>query len=286
MLIAIILPTTLISGCYEIQKSDSNQVHEQAGERIISLNGTLTEILCKLGKKDELVGVDVTSTFPPPVREIENVGHFRTLSSEGLLSLNPTLVLGFYNEIKPEITEHLNTVGVKTMLFSRDFSLEGSKNLISEVCNKLEKPEMKNELFDQIDSGLHEVVSIEQKPSVLFIYARGAGNLTVAGEKTAPFEMIRLAGCKNAVSGFEQFKPLTSESLIAANPDIILLFESGLESMGGEEGLLKIPGIAQTTAGKNRHFVEMDGLLLTGFSPRLGSAVAELSKKLKDEIES
>src|SRR3546814_14071921 len=96
--------------------------------------------------------------------------------------------------------------------------------------------------------------------------------MMVAGENTQMEQVIHMAGGQNAVRGFEDFKPLTAESLVAANPDVILLFDSGLDSLGGMEGLLKVRGIAQTNAGKNRKVIEMDGQLLTGFGLRLGKA--------------
>lgn len=102
----------------------------------------------------------------------------------------------------------------------------------------------------------------------------------VAGEATPMDKMIALAGAKNAATGFNDFKPLTAEALVAANPDVILLFDTGLQSVGGIDGLLKIPGVAQTAAGKNRKVIVMDGQLLTGFSPRVISAVKELSQKI------
>jgi len=47
------------------------------------------------------------------------------------------------------------------------------------------------------------------------------------------------------------------------------------------DGLLKVPGVASTNAGRNRRIVTMDGQLLTGFGPRLGKAAVELSQKAK-----
>src|SRR5690606_3623027 len=119
-----------------------------------------------------------------------------------------------------------------------------------------------------------------EQPSVLFIYARGTGTMMVAGEDSQVESVIKLAGGKNAVSGFKDFKPLTAESLVKANPDIILLFDSGYESLGGYSGLLNVPGIQETKAGANKNFVAMDGQFLTGFGPRLGQAVTELAVKI------
>ena len=121
----------------------------------------------------------------------------------------------------------------------------------------------------------------DKKPKVLFIYARGAGNLMVAGKETPLHSMIELAGAENAAAELTDFKPLTPEALLTTNPDVILMFDSGLQSLGGVDGLLKVEGIAATNAGKNKKVVSMDGQLLSGFGPRLGEAVVELHNKLQ-----
>jgi iron complex transport system substrate-binding protein len=125
------------------------------------------------------------------------------------------------------------------------------------------------------------LASTRSDKKVLFIYARGAGTLMVSGTGTPIASMIQLAGAKNAVTDFADFKPLTAEAMVAANPDIILLFDSGLKSIGGIDGLLKVPGIAQTNAGRNRSIVSMDGELLSGFGLRLPQAIRELQEKVK-----
>jgi iron complex transport system substrate-binding protein len=117
-------------------------------------------------------------------------------------------------------------------------------------------------------------------PRVLFVYARGAGTMMVAGTETPAEAMIALAGAANAAEGFAGFKPMTAEAVVAAQPDVILMPERGLESLGGADGLLEQPGVALTPAGKNRRIVTMDDLLLLGFGPRLGEAVQTLTTKL------
>jgi len=61
---------------------------------------------------------------------------------------------------------------------------------------------------------------------------------------------------------------------------VILLFNSGLKSLGGVKGLLQIPGVAETNAGKNKAVITMDGALLSGFGPRVGKAAAHLNQLL------
>ena len=64
--------------------------------------------------------------------------------------------------------------------------------------------------------------------------------------------------------------------VVAAQPDVYVLFESGLKSIGGVDGLLKVPGLAQTPAGRNTRVAAMDGLYLSGFGPRCGRAAFDL----------
>ena len=104
--------------------------------------------------------------------------------------------------------------------------------------------------------------------------------MMVAGKETPLDRIIALAGAQNAAGSFNDFKPLTPEALVTANPDVILMFEDGLKSMGGIDGLLKVQGITQTTAGKQKKVIVMDGQLLTGFGPRVVQAIKELSGKL------
>ena len=106
--------------------------------------------------------------------------------------------------------------------------------------------------------------------------------LMVSGTNTPEDKIIALAGGKNAVTGFEDFKPLTPEALIQGNPDVILMYDSGIGSVGGPAGVLKIPGVDKTNAGKNKKIITMDGGLVHSFGPRLGEAAAQLNALLRE----
>ncbi len=244
--------------------------------RIISLNGAVTEIIAALGHEGDIVGVDVTSTYPESVKNnAEDLGHVRSISIEALMALQPTLILATDKDISPELLEKIKTSGIKAQVYNQEFTPEGTKKLIADVAKTLNNNSFK-ELQDKIDADLAKVSATK----VLFIYARGAGTLMVAGKKTPVDKVIELAGAKNAITEFEDFKPLTPEALIKGNPDVILMFDSGLGSLGGPQGVLKIQGVSQTNAGKNKRIIAMDGGLLSGFGPRVGEAALELNSKL------
>lgn len=253
----------------------------QAQQRIVSLNGALSEILCALGAESQIVGVDVTSNFPASLKSKTKVGHNRNISAEGVLSLQPTLVISFDNQLNPQLLEQLKAAKVKTVILKQVLTVAGTRNLVAEVATAIGVPANATAVQQAFDKQMATVHTTPLKKKVLFIYARGAGAMQVSGTNTSIDQMITLAGASNAMTGFSDFKPLSSEALVAANPDVILLFDSGLGSVGGADGLLKMPGVAQTNAGKNKKIVAMDGELLSGFSIRLPQAIQELHNKLK-----
>lgn len=282
LIVAGLLSGLAISGCRQSQRQDSTQLDSL---KIVSINGTVSEILAGLGLEDQIIGVDVASTYPESLQAKPKVGHSRQLSAEGIVSLGPDMVLGLATDVKPELAEQIKSTGVTLHLFDQEFTKEGARNLIRSVADTLGLQAKGDSLIQVLDKDLAAVDTIsfkDPKPRVLFIYARGAGTMMVGGEGTQVAQMIELAGGVNAVSGFSEYKPLTSEAVVAANPDVILLFNSGLSSLGGVEGIMQVQGISETNAGKNKKFVEMDGQFLTGFSPRLGQAIAELAKKIHE----
>lgn len=248
--------------------------------KIVSVNGTTTEILCALGLELALVGVDVTSTYPASVEKLPKVGHNRNISAEGIVALSPDLIVGTANDLTAQTIEQLNTANVKTKLFKQEYSVEGTKSLIRQVATEFKKEAKGEEIIRQLDADIAGLNKPKTKKKVLFIYARGAGTMMVAGKGTPVQKMIELAGGENAVNDFNDYKPLTAEALVAADPDVLLLFDSGLKSLNGIDGILKLQGVTDTKAGKNKKIVEMDGQLLTGFGPRLGKALKELSSKI------
>ncbi|NDJ33535.1 MAG: ABC transporter substrate-binding protein [Chloroflexi bacterium] len=120
---------------------------------------------------------------------------------------------------------------------------------------------------------------------MMFIYARGAGAVSVAGTDTGAATMIEMAGGENAVTEFDGYQPITAEAVVAAAPDVILMMTRGLESLGGVEGLLEQPGIAATPAGENRRVVVVDDLYLLGFSTRTATATLDLTYLLHEELD-
>jgi iron complex transport system substrate-binding protein len=282
--LALVLVATISCKKEETTMPDTtttvDTVVKTEAHKIVSLNGAVTEVIAALGHEKEIIGVDVTSTYPESVKKTaKDLGHVRTISIEGIMALQPTLIIGTEKDLSPELLEKIKKSGVKAELFKQEFTPEGTKKLIEDVANLLGEKNYKP-LEDKVDADLKNVKPLAAAPKVLFIYARGANMLMVSGTNTPVDKVIALAGGKNAVTDFEDYKPLTPEALIKGNPDVILMFDSGLESLGGAAGALKIPGVDKTNAGKNKKIIALDGGLLSGFGPRLGEAATQLNSLL------
>lgn len=275
--------STLFSCSNPTNKEDAGK-ETATNERIVSLNGAVTAIVSELGHEKELVGRDVTSTYPEWVKDsVKDLGHVRSLTMESVMACKPTLILASDADMNPDLKQKIEASGITYKLFQQKYTIDGTKALIKEVASSLNLNNQDFQpLIDKIDNDLEGLKPFEKKPKVLFIYARGAGTLMVAGDSTQMANMIEIAGAQNAVTNMKDFKPLTTESLLNSNPDIILLFDSGLQSIGGVDGLLKIPGIVQTNAGKNKAVITMDGGLLSDFGPRVGEGAVELNKLMHE----
>ncbi len=255
---------------------------EETSPRLIAIGGPVTEIVYALGADKHLVATDTSSIYPTEATKLPQVGYQRNLSAEGVLSQKPTLVIASVEAGPPPVVEQLKQSGVAWVSIPADFTVDGAKAKIRAVASATKNDAKGEILVQKLETDMTKartfVDAEKSKPKVLFIYARGGGTVNVAGQETAADAMIALAGGVNAVKGYTGYKPITAEAVVAAAPDIILIPVHGLQSIGGIDGLLAQPGLAETPAGKARQVVSMDDLLLLGFGPRLGEAVLELTQ--------
>lgn len=252
-------------------------------QRIITLSGAITETVDALGLGNQIVAVDVTSIYPAYAAKLPRVSQNRVLSAEGIISFSPDLVIAPEGDISKAIAYQLKSAGIQVLSIKQEFSPNGSIKFIRAVAAGVGQSPKGEVLIKQLSANLQqslaEVSKNPKHPKVLFVYARGTGVMMVAGKNTNMDAIISLAGGKNAAQGFSNYKPYTTEALVNANPDLILMFDFGYKSLGGISSILKMPGVSLTNAGKNKRIVQMDGELLTGFTVRLPQAIKELNSK-------
>jgi iron complex transport system substrate-binding protein len=257
-------------------------------QRIVSLGGPVTETVFALGLGDQVVAVDLSSTYPAQAATRPKVGYIRAISAEGVLSMRPDLVIGTDDAGPRAALEQLHAAKTHLVLVPSEHTVEGARLKIRAVAKALGVTSKGEELVKKLDRDLaaahKRMASSKTKPNVLFVYARGQGTLSVSGGATAADAMIHLAGGTNAVTGYTGYKPLTPEALATAKPEIIVLTTAGLQSVGGIDGLLAQPGVGLTPAGRQRRIIALDDELLLGFGPRLGLGVLEMARAIHPEL--
>jgi iron complex transport system substrate-binding protein len=251
---------------------------------IVSIGGDVTEIVYALGAGQRVVAVDITSREPKQARELPHVGYMRQLSAEPILSLSPKLILAIADSGPPLVLDQLQSAGTCLALIPDEHSTAGVVKKVEAVAAALDRKAEGEELVVKLEAEFAALQSnlgaVKDKPRVLFLFSVGEGAPMVGGRNTSADAIIELAGGTNAIDSFEEFKPASSEGIIAAAPDVVLVTELTLEKLGGIDGLLQRPDIAQTPAGKAKRVVAIESLLLLGFGPRTPQAIRELATAL------
>ena len=259
--------------------------------RLISIGGALTELVFELGLQPLLVGVDSTSLFPAVAQQLPQVGYARTLATEGLLSLRPSLIIATEDAGPPAVLRQLEAARVPLHVLRAEHRFEGLISRCLQLGALLQRPVEAQGLADRLSRQWHESLaqvkrlqsssnSSSKPPKVMFILSHGLNQVRIAGQDTAAEAMISYAGGSNALQGFSGYNMLTPEAAIAAAPDIILVTDQGLAAAGTAETLLKLPGLAQTPAGRAKRVVSLEALELLGFGPRLPQALGRLAQGL------
>lgn len=259
--------------------------------RIVPLSGAVTETVFALGLGANVVAVDVSSTYPEEAMELPKIGFQRDLNAEAILAMEPTVVIGDEAAGPPAVLDQVRAAGVPVVILANDTSIDGPLNLVRGVGQALGVPEVADAVAGDIQATIDQVAEmvagVEEAPRVAFLYLRGPETQLLAGTNTEADTVITAAGGINvgAESGAEGYFPVTAEALVAAAPDVIVLTQGGLASVGGVEGLLAIPGFAQTPAGENERIIAFDDLYFLGFGPRIGDAIHDVALALHPELD-
>jgi iron complex transport system substrate-binding protein len=269
---------------------DGEQVTVTDVSRIVPLSGDVAEIVWTIGLGANIVGVDVSATFPEELASLPQIGFERQLSAEGILSLNPTVVIGKEQAGPPAVLDQVRAAGVPVVIVSEPQTIEAPAAKIRSVSAALGLADAGEALATKTQTEINTAqafaATAQSKPTVMFLYVRGGGTQLIGGAGSVADAMIEAAGGIDAgvAAGVRGFVPVTAEAMIAAQPDVIVVPESGLESIGGMDALMEVPGIGETPAGKNARIYAYDDLLLLGMTTRTGQIVDQLARDLHPDL--
>lgn len=279
-----LLPLLLVA-CQ--QPKEKTEVSEEKPSQFITAGGTITEIVHELGFGDRIIATDITSTYPASMQQLPSIGYRNQIKAEGILSLGANVVLAEADYLNPEVIEQLKSAQVEVRIFDKPMKVDETYRLIDDLSKYLEVPDKGKELKEELQQDIEELDAYKsahpKKAKIAFVMARGPETVFLAGEETFAEELFELAGLDNTAQGFKDFIPLSPEALISMNPEYLLLFDSGLATLGGKDGVSNIKGITETAAYREGNIIAMDGHYISGFGPRVGEAALELAKAINGE---
>jgi iron complex transport system substrate-binding protein len=251
--------------------------------RIVSVGGAVTEILYALGLAGHVVAVDTTSLYPPAARTKPNVGYMRQLSAEGVLGLNPSLVLASEASGPKETMAVLEAASVPLVLVPEHYTGEGVVEKVEIVARAAGAAGGGACLTAAIRRDLAALAAMRARVAhplrVLFILSFMGNRAMVAGRNTAADGIIKLAGGVNAIDDYEGYKLVNDEAVVAVKPDVVLAMEREGAVLDAAT-VFAHPAFKLTPAAANKRFVSMEGLYLLGFGPRTARAARDLGAKL------
>jgi len=283
--IILLIASSLIS-CGRFGNEDKKKDHV---ERIVVISKQYNELIYALGAEENVVAVDVSSTYPPEIKELPNVGYHRALSTEAILSMKPTLILED-NNIGPE---HVVTQIKKLKIPMKQFgmyenTIAGTDSLMREMGRYFDKESTAEMLCKKLDSdmkmALENTNSYKEKPKVLVIHFGRASNIYLVMTKNSTAgKLIEWAGGEMAVKGDRGMKQFSPEVVAKSDPDVILLTDYGYDKLGSMDGIADLPGVSTTRAFKNENIYRVEEHDMVYLGPRTGENVLKLQELIHQD---
>jgi iron complex transport system substrate-binding protein len=287
-----LLFAALIVGLVSISCSRfHNAPTDSKDARYVVISPIYNEIIWALGAQDKVVGVDLSTTYPPDVKKVQTVGYHRALSAEGILSLHPTAIISDGNIGPPNVLQQLQQLNIPMKTFTaKNDGFDGTKALIREMGAYFHKEARAEELCKTLDdqraASLEKVKQYTDRPRVAVIHFGRASNVYMVvgkgsgGDGGGVSQMIDLAGGEMAVenSGGRGMQRMESPEILAqANPDVILLTDFGYDRLGSMDQIKALPGVATSNAAKNGRIYRIEENVLNYFGPRSGENIEKVA---------
>jgi iron complex transport system substrate-binding protein len=292
--VALFALMALLSGCsqspiastYTISQDDVRSISLTAKapltvSRVVVLANGVAEIIQSLNAQSIIVGRDISST-EDSLSDIPIVTSGHQVLPEKVLALKPDLVLIDASTGPKAAIETIKSAGITVIETPESWSLKDLPIKVRAVGRAIGAQNQAEELVKQLNKSL-DASMVKNSPRVAFLYLRGTSSVyLIGGAGSGADSLLTAIGAIDvgAQTLDRPFNTLTAESLAELNPDVILVMSKGLESVGGIDGLLKLPGVAQTRAGKNSAVIDVDDSLLLSFGPRTPSLVDALARAL------
>lgn len=278
----------LTAGCADLIKDCDPEKAAREELRIVAAHPTVVQLVYALGVQDKLVGRDQSSTYPEGVEKVPSIKYMRTLSDEGILSLNPTLLLLTPENGPAPVINKLEKACLKVAILKNDMSRQALLDKIKAVGDLVQQPERATKLVAELQADFRKLDSLQRActamPTVLSFHSRGKGGALYINGMGTPLEYILSELKARPALEVEGVKEVNKESLMAANPDYILIDTKTAENAGGVEALKENELLKNSPAVKNNRIILVHGVHLFGPNAEYGKLLTGLIRQLHPEL--
>jgi iron complex transport system substrate-binding protein len=242
--------------------------------RVVAMMASHTETVCALGACHLLVGVDDFTTFPREADGLPRLGSPYDGNLEAIVALEPDLVLV---DAYSGLAEALANVGIPTYAGTPE-SLSEIDEVVIAIGILMGREEEAAHLVSEIARGLGAHRRAPPGPDDVTAFLELDASPYSAGPSSYLGELLTLAGANNVVPKGEVAFPLVEvESILAADPDVILLLDAPYGVTAAD--VARRPGWANVSAVRRGRVVALSSAevdLMSRAGPRVVEALALL----------
>ncbi|PCI86523.1 MAG: hypothetical protein COB24_09410 [Hyphomicrobiales bacterium] len=297
-----IISSVQAAGGYPLNVTDSfgNETTINSAKRIVALVPSVSDAIFGLGLGDLVVGRTKNAIWPEGVIEkLPDVGSYSSLNVEGVLSLNPDLVimpdwaakkegnLGIFEQLKAADVDVLIVPELARAKEQGKYTMRVLEEFVELIAAALEVPEKGHELIEgmRLDAAAAAKLAADSGKHyrVMSMLPYSEGSTRTTGLMKTEDLVIRLAGAINVgaeakISGEKEIDP---EAIIPMKPDYIVIPQKLWDrNEDPVQYILAIPGVSETPAGENKKFLTWASLETHRASWRLPSAAKAFAEKL------
>ena len=260
----------IFSSTIELQSGKSCSKGRDLSNVVVA-GGSITETIYYLGHQSKISAVDRTSRYPIEAKKLPSIGYVRNLSVEGVLSLNPSIVIG-ENDMGPStVVDKIISTGIDLRIIPEIQTTEGIYKKVKCINSIFPKSKFSQKKIQSLKESIKNLQILRNKSNpkkVMVILSIFGSSPIVAGKDTSGNSFIEILNLKNIANDFSGWKAVGIEHITKMNPDVILITKRGSKGYDNPQNLANSQIFKYTKAAKKQNIFILDGLAMLGFSPR------------------
>lgn len=247
--------------------------------RVVSLIPTTTELMFALGAGARLVGRTSWCDYPAAAARVPDLGNGIGPNVEAVVAAKPDLVLLYKSAANRAAADQLRGFGIATFELATDRmeDLDRITRLLGRALGKVTEAEsLVVRTARDLDAATVPAPSSQSPVPAVFILVWDRPPMTV-GRGSFLSEILARAGARNVFGDLATSSaPVSIEAVAARNPDFVLVTSTEEPAIAGRVEWRVVPAV------RDRRFIRVHGSEFNRPSPRIGAAVRQLARALRD----